>query len=76
VTKRVDRPGIEQTHSLIQPYIRVTPVVNLTGEDFGLQGGQPVDAPADGIAADSLAPRRVGALMSRSRRRTSPAWFW
>jgi threonine dehydratase len=28
-----------------------------------LAAGQPVDAPADGIAADSLAPRRVGALM-------------
>src|SRR5262245_52921553 len=28
-----------------------------------LDAGQPVDAPADGIAADSLAPRRVGELM-------------
>jgi Pyridoxal-phosphate dependent enzyme len=28
-----------------------------------LQAGHPVDAPAGGIAADSLAPRRVGALM-------------
>ena len=28
-----------------------------------LQAGAPVDAPAGGIAADSLAPRRVGALM-------------
>ena len=28
-----------------------------------LAAGQPVDAPAGGIAADSLAPRRVGALM-------------
>ena len=27
------------------------------------EAGQPVDAPADGIAADSLAPRRVGTLM-------------
>jgi len=27
-----------------------------------LQAGEPVDAPAGGIAADSLAPRRVGAL--------------
>lgn len=27
------------------------------------EAGQPVDAPAGGIAADSLAPRRVGALM-------------
>jgi threonine dehydratase len=28
-----------------------------------LQAGQPVDAPAGGLAADSLAPRRVGELM-------------
>ena len=28
-----------------------------------LAAGQPVDAPTDGIAADSLAPRRVGTLM-------------
>jgi threonine dehydratase len=28
-----------------------------------LEAGQPVDAPAGSIAADSLAPRRVGALM-------------
>ncbi|HEV2461621.1 MAG TPA: threonine/serine dehydratase [Ktedonobacterales bacterium] len=28
-----------------------------------LQAGQPVDAPAGGIAADALAPRQVGALM-------------
>jgi len=28
-----------------------------------LQDGRPVDAPAGGIAADSLAPRRVGGLM-------------
>ena len=28
-----------------------------------LRAGRPVDAPAGGIAADSLAPRRVGELM-------------
>jgi threonine dehydratase len=28
-----------------------------------LQAGEPVDAPAEGIAADSLAPKRVGTLM-------------
>jgi threonine dehydratase len=28
-----------------------------------LEAGEPVDAPAGGIAADSLAPRRVGKLM-------------
>jgi threonine dehydratase len=30
---------------------------------YALQAGHPVDAPAGGIAADSLAPRRVGELM-------------
>jgi threonine dehydratase len=30
---------------------------------MALAAGRPVDAPAGGIAADSLAPRRVGALM-------------
>ena len=31
--------------------------------DHALAAGRPVDAPAGGIAADSLAPRRVGELM-------------
>jgi threonine dehydratase len=30
---------------------------------YALKAGEPVDAPAGGIAADSLAPRRVGELM-------------
>jgi threonine dehydratase len=30
---------------------------------YALKAGQPVDSPAGGIAADSLAPRRVGELM-------------
>jgi threonine dehydratase len=30
---------------------------------MALQAGRPVDAPAGGIAADSLAPRQVGGLM-------------
>jgi threonine dehydratase len=30
---------------------------------YALRAGRPVDAPAGGVAADSLAPRRVGALM-------------
>jgi threonine dehydratase len=34
-----------------------------------LQAGEPVDAPAGGIAADSLAPRRVGTLMFPIARR-------
>ena len=38
MTTRVDRPGIEQTYRLIQPHIRVTPVVNLAGDDLGLPG--------------------------------------
>jgi threonine dehydratase len=36
VTTRVDRTRIEQTDSLIRPYIRLTPVAELTGADFGL----------------------------------------
>ena len=28
-----------------------------------LEAGEPVDAPAGGVAADSLAPKRVGSLM-------------
>ena len=31
--------------------------------DYALRAGRPVDAPAGGIAADSLAPRQVGQLM-------------
>jgi threonine dehydratase len=31
--------------------------------DYALREGKPVDAPAGGIAADSLAPRQVGQLM-------------
>ncbi len=34
-----------------------------------LEAGEPVDAPAGGIAADSLAPKRVGALMFPIARR-------
>jgi threonine dehydratase len=30
---------------------------------MALKAGEPIDAPAGGIAADSLAPRRVGALV-------------
>jgi len=40
-----------------------------------LKAGQPVDAPTGSIAADSLAPKRVGELMSRSPRRMSSASF-
>ena len=36
VTARVDRAAIEKTYSLIRPYIRVTPVVETSGADFGL----------------------------------------
>jgi threonine dehydratase len=30
---------------------------------YALDAGRPTDTPAEGIAADSLAPRQVGALM-------------
>jgi threonine dehydratase len=36
VTTRVDRAGIETAYSVIRPYIRVTPVVSVTGADFAL----------------------------------------
>jgi threonine dehydratase len=36
VTTRIDRASIERTHELIAPYIRVTPVVETSGADFGL----------------------------------------
>jgi threonine dehydratase len=36
VTPTIDRERIERTHSLIRPYIRLTPVMELTGADFGL----------------------------------------
>ena len=42
--------------------ISVEPELAPTLHD-ALKAGQPVDAPAGGIAADSLAPRRVGSLM-------------
>jgi threonine dehydratase len=36
VTTRIDRASIEGTYDLIGPYIRVTPVVETSGADFGL----------------------------------------
>ena len=36
MTATIDRTRIAETHSLIQPHIRTTPVVELTGADFGL----------------------------------------
>jgi len=36
VTGTIDRTRIEQTHSLIRSHIRLTPVMELTGADFGL----------------------------------------
>jgi threonine dehydratase len=36
VTARIDRARIAETHRLIQPHIRETPVVELTGADFDL----------------------------------------
>lgn len=46
-------------------YADVVPVEPETAPTLAsaLSAGQPVDAPAGGIAADSLAPRRVGRLM-------------
>jgi len=36
VTPTIDRERIERTHSLIRSHIRLTPVMELTGADFGL----------------------------------------
>jgi threonine dehydratase len=36
VTATIDRARIAETHKLIQPHIRATPVIELTGADFGL----------------------------------------
>ena len=49
-------------------YAGATTVVGVEPEEAptlfeALRAGRPVDAPAGGIAADSLAPRRVGELM-------------
>jgi len=32
----IDRAGIAATHAIIAPYVRVTPVLEVTGADFGL----------------------------------------
>ena len=49
-------------------YAGRAPVVGVEPEEaptlaYALKAGEPVDAPAGGVAADSLAPKRVGALM-------------
>ena len=49
-------------------YVGRVPVIGVEPEAAptltrALEAGEPVDAPAGGIAADSLAPKRVGALM-------------
>jgi len=51
-----------------------TPIVAVEPEEAptlarALAAGEPVDAPAGGVAADSLAPRRVGTLMYPFARR-------
>jgi threonine dehydratase len=33
---RIDRKGIEATYAVIRPYVRLTPVVEITGADLGL----------------------------------------
>jgi threonine dehydratase len=49
-------------------YAGRVPVIGVEPEEAptltrALEAGQPVDAPAGGVAADSLAPKRVGSLM-------------
>lgn len=43
---------------MVQPLMRLAPTLHAA-----FAAGRPVDAPAGGIAADSLAPRRVGDLV-------------
>ena len=38
MTTGIDRTAIEKTRRLIEAHVRVTPVVELTGADFGLAG--------------------------------------
>jgi threonine dehydratase len=38
VSAAVDRAGIERTHAIIRPHLRVTPIVETSGADFGLAG--------------------------------------
>jgi threonine dehydratase len=54
--------GIAAWYAGRVPVIGVEPTAAPT-LTHALAAGEPVDAPAGGIAADSLAPRRVGALM-------------
>jgi threonine dehydratase len=55
--------GVSLWYSELRPrVIGVEPVAAPT-LTAALEAGRPVDAPAGGIAADSLAPRRVGELM-------------
>ena len=58
-------------------YAGRTPVIGVEPETAptlsrALEAGEPVDAPAGGIAADSLAPRRVGTLMFPIAQRYAP----
>jgi threonine dehydratase len=54
--------GIAAWYAGRVPVIGVEPAAAPTLTN-ALAAGEPVDAPAGGVAADSLAPRRVGALM-------------
>lgn len=36
MTPGIDRAAVEATYALIQPYIRATPVIEVSGSDFGL----------------------------------------
>ena len=60
---RIVRAGIEATYAVIRPYIRVTPVVEVSGADFGLSRFPLVlkleQAPASGAATGETvrAPR-------------------
>src|SRR5579862_9222299 len=41
-TVRVDREGIAATELLIRPHIRETPIIEVAGSDFGMDGATPL----------------------------------
>ena len=50
--------------ALLSPLAQAQAKKPVAGKDYGvLEQKSPVDAPAGGVAADSLAPKRVGSLM-------------
>ncbi len=60
MTTKVDRAAIEKTYGVIKAYIRVTPVVELSGADFGL-AAFPLILKLGGFSSAFACVARVGA---------------